>query len=388
MTRAQASPQLDEALRKRLTEQVMQQMEHPDMPDEALRRLILRTVASAFSGSMISFQERQALATGLYHAMRGLDLLQPLMDDPTVTEIMVNGPDAVFYERNGLLQPSDLHFDSVRHLSGVITNFFGRANRLIHEKQPLADMRLPDGSRVHAALPPAAPDGPVLTIRKFTGLRPDMPTLIEQDFLSPAAALYLKEAVLGRQTLFICGGTGTGKTTFLNILSGYIPACERVITIEDAAELSLQDLPNLVRLEARLPGPDGGGEITLASLIRASLRMRPDRIIVGEVRGAEAFDMLQAMNTGHPGSLCTGHANSCPDMLARLALMVLMAAQLPWDAIRTLIASAVHIMIHLQRVPGGRRQISQICSVDHLGEGQVRLQPVFCRTPEGVLIHA
>ena len=377
---------LEATARQKLADLVMRQIgDRADIDDETLRRLIILTVAKEYTGSKLGFQDRQDIAVHLFHAMRGLDLLQPLMDDPAITEIMVNGPDHVFYEKEGRLFASDLRFEDVRHLTGVITNFFGRANRIIHEKNPLADMRLPDGSRVHAALPPSAPDGPVLTIRKFAGLQPDMPTLIAGDFLSQSAADFLVEAVQTKRTLFICGGTGTGKTTFLNILSNFIPAGERVITIEDAAELSLQGLSNLVRLEARQAGPDGSGEITLADLIRASLRMRPDRIIVGEVRGREAFDMLQAMNTGHPGSLCTGHANSCQDMLARLSLMVLMAVQLPWEAIRGLIGSALNLMIHLHRTLSGKREISEICSVCSQEDGSVLLQPVFIRIKGGDL---
>jgi pilus assembly protein CpaF len=382
-------PCIDEQNRHKLTEQVLQQINgQADVSDAALRRIILLTVAREYSGSKLSFQDRKVIADSLFDAMRGLDLLQPLVDDPTVTEIMVNGPGHIFYEQSGRLFRADLHFDNVRHLTGVITNFFGRANRLIHEKQPLADMRLDDGSRVHAALPPAAPDGPVLTIRKFAGLRPDMESLIDCDFLTLQAAELLVDAVKNHKTVFLCGGTGTGKTTFLNILSGFIPATERVITIEDAAELSLQGLPNLVRLEVRLPGPDGSGEITLADLIRSSLRMRPDRIIVGEVRGREAFDMLQAMNTGHPGSLCTGHANSCQDMLDRLALMVLMAVQLPWEAIRALIASALDYVVHLQRDGTGKRAIREICAVEGIDHDRIRLLPLFRRDQKGALIHA
>lgn len=381
-------PILDGPTRQKLAEKVMrQQNSQTNLSDQALKRLILLVVAEEFSGSQYTFQERQAIAASLFHSMRGLDLLQPMMEDPTITEIMVNGPDKIFFERDGRLYESGLHFDDVQHLTGVITNFFGRANRLIHEKKPLADMRLSDGSRVHAALPPAAPDGPVLTIRKFTGIRPDMDALIQEDFISRPAASYLIDAVQKRKTIFICGGTGSGKTTFLNVLSGYIPDTERVITIEDTAELSLQGLPNLVRLEARLPGPDGTGEIGLGDLIRASLRMRPDRLIVGEVRGQEAFDMLQAMNTGHPGSLCTGHANSCQDMLDRLALMTLMAVQLPWAVIRGLMASALDLIVHLQRNRDGRRMVHEICSVSAVHEGQIKLNTLFSRNNKGALVY-
>jgi pilus assembly protein CpaF len=308
--------QLDYPMRQRLIHQIVNRtgkaLEHND---ESVRRAILVVVAEEFSGSRLTVQERKRVVDQLFHAMRGLDVLQPLMDNPQITEIMVNGPEKIFVEINGCLEPVDIKFHDREHLAGVITNFFGCANRLIHEKKPLADMRLANGARVHAALPPAAPDGPVLTIRKFTGIRPDMAALIDSDFISEEAAEDLIRAVRERKSIFICGGTGSGKTTLLNILSGFIPPQERVVTIEDAAELNLQGLDNLVRLEARQPGPDGDGAIDLTDLVRASLRLRPDRIIVGEVRGREAYDMLQAMNTGHPGSLCTGHGNSCQDMI-------------------------------------------------------------------------
>jgi pilus assembly protein CpaF len=376
----------DPIIRQRLLERILAQSScKPDADDDHIRRLIFTAITEELAGSRLTLQDRQELATNIFHSLRGLDLLQPLLDDPAITEIMVNGPKRIFFEKGGRIESSSLCFDNARHLTGVITNFFGRANRQIHEKTPLADMRLPDGARAHAALPPAAPDGPVLTIRKFTGLRPDMQALIECGFVSDAAAGFLIQAVRRRCSIFICGGTGTGKTTFLNILSGFIPSEERVITIEDSAELALQSLPNLIRLEARLPGPDGEGEISLADLIRAALRMRPDRIIVGEVRGSEAFDMLQAMNTGHPGSLCTGHGNSCEDMLDRLTLMVMMAIQLPWDTIRGLISSALSIMVHLRRTVDGQRQIHEICRIEGFSSGQINLKPVFQRTEDNEL---
>jgi pilus assembly protein CpaF len=373
-------------VRQKLIDRVLSQTgNQSDIDDESIKKLILLAVAEELSGSRLTFQERQSAALSLFHALRGLDLLQPLLDDPTITEIMVNGPAQIFFEKSGKICASPLHFNDAGHLAGVITNFFGRANRQIHEKSPLADIRLPDGSRAHAVLPPVAPDGPVLTIRKFSGLRPDMTALLECGFISERAAEYLIQSVCGKESIFICGGTGTGKTTFLNILSKYIPEQERVITIEDSAELALQNMPNLVRLEARLPGPDGEGEISLGALIRAALRMRPDRIIVGEVRGVEAFDMLQAMNTGHPGSLSTGHGNSCQDMLDRLALMVLMAINLPWDAIRRLITSALGIIVHLRRTPDGRREIHEISRIKGFESDQICLQPVFFRTEGGHL---
>jgi pilus assembly protein CpaF len=378
---------LDPDTRQRMLNRILCSFGENTHDDDSLRRLIFLTVAEEYAGSRLTFQERKEIAGQLFNAMRGLDILQPLMDDPLITEIMVNGPDTIFFEKDGNIQPSVLRFNDTCHLSGVITNFFGRANRMIHEKKPLADMRLPSGARVHAALPPAAPDGPVLTIRKFAGLRPDMDALIDDGFITVEAADFLKDAVRNKRTLFICGGTGTGKTTFLNILSGYIPSAERIVTIEDSAELSLQGLPNLVRLEARPPGPDGDGEIGLNDLIRASLRMRPDRIVVGEVRGREAFDMLQAMNTGHPGSLSTGHGNSCQDMLARLSLMVLMAVQLPLDAIRGLISSALDIVVHLSRTSSGKRQVSEICQIIAGGTDQFILSVQYRRSKGGELLH-
>lgn len=379
---------LDSGMRQRLINQILYKIgDKINESDDSIRRLILMIVAEEYAGSQLTFQERKEIAAQLFNATRGLDILQPLMDDPQVTDIMVNGPKEVFFEKHGRISLSDIHFNDSHHLTGVITNYFGRANRLIHEKNPLADMRLPDGSRVHAALSPTAPDGPVLTIRKFTGIRPDMNALINDGFLTADAADYLINGVRNKLTIFICGGTGCGKTTFLNILSEYISSDERVITIEDAAELRLQGVPNLVRLETRQSGPDGDGEVSLGDLIRASLRMNPDRIVVGEVRGREAFDMLQAMNTGHPGSLSTGHGNSCQDMLDRLSLMVLMSVQLPWEAIRGLISSALDIIVHLNRTSNGKRQISEICQVMTGGGDKFHLVPRFRRSEGGDLLN-
>mgnify|MGYP001218428869 CR=1 FL=1 len=379
-------PILNKLSRQKLTDEVLQALDGQEsVPDDTLMRCIVLAVTRHTSGTRYTLKERQSLARSLFNAMRGLDLLQPLIDHTEITEIMVNGPDQIFFEQKGQLFLSGLHFDNEQHLTGVITNFFGRANRLIHESKPLADMRLSDGSRVHAALPPVAPDGPILTIRKFTGFEPTLSSLIEQDFITQEASEYLAEAIVNKLNLFICGGTGSGKTTFLNILAQLIPQSERVITIEDAAELNLHCLQNWVRLEARQPGPDGQGAVTLSHLIRSSLRMRPDRIIVGEVRGPEAFDMLQAMNTGHPGSLSTGHANSCSDMLNRLALMVLMGIQLPWDAIHSLIASSIDIMIHLHRNKKGGREIQEIAAIRPCDSGSFSISPLFVRSSGGIL---
>ena len=348
-----------------------------NVDDDAFRQIIADVISSETRSMKMPLDEKRELALGIFNSMRRLDILQPMMDDPDITEIMVNGPSHIFYEKNGKLYPSRLTFKDAAALEGVITNFFSRANRPLNESSPVADLRLPDGSRANAVLPPVAPDGPIFTIRKFTGVRPDIDTMIAQGFLTDAAADYLREAVRSRQTIFLCGGTGSGKTTFLNTLSSFIPKEERVVTIEDSAELSLQGLKNLVRLEARLPGPDGLGEITIGHLIRTALRMRPSRIIVGEVRGGEAADMLQALHTGHPGSLCTGHANSCIEMLSRLATMVLAGSSLPYDAVIRQIEMGVDILIHITRTSDGRRRIDEICRVGPLRDNDFTVIPIF-----------
>lgn len=368
----------DYTTRQRLIDRVLQLQDIRPEPDDdkKLRKLILNVVLDHYSGSRLGVLDMQAIVDRLFHAMRGLDVLQPLMDDPAVTEIMVNGPYQVFVEISGRISPSPLQFDHAEHLAGMISRYFGQANRLINEKEPIASLRLADGCRVHAVLPPIAPEGPVLSIRKFTGIRPELPELVLAGFLSQAEADYLAAAVKTRQNLFISGGTGTGKTTFLNALSECIPRQERVITIEDSAELDLKDLPNRVRLESRQPGPDQKGEISLGALIQSALRMRPDRILVGEVRGAEVFAMLQAMNTGHPGSMSTGHANSAQEMLERLGLMVLMEIHLPWDAIVRLVSSALQLIVHLDRTPEGIRRVCQICRVKAGSGSGFELEPV------------
>ena len=258
----------------------------------------------------------------------------------------------------------------------MIMRFFAKENRNICESEPIADIRLENGSRANAVLYPVAPDGPILTIRKFTGIRPDMDALLKCHFLSQKEADYLIHAIKSKMNIFISGGTGTGKTTFLNILSGFIPASERIITIEDSSELNLQNTPDLVRLEAKPPSPDGSGEITISNLIRCALRMRPDRILVGEVRGKEAVDMLWAMNTGHLGSLCTGHSNSAHDMLSRLCMMVRQDSSLPVPVINALIASAVQIIVHLKRLPDGGRCIDKIIRIHGFSEGEFQIEDI------------
>ncbi|NLC39318.1 MAG: CpaF family protein [Clostridiaceae bacterium] len=340
-----------------------------------LKQIIINEVRRRSRGAKLSLQEQSEMVDLIFNAMTGLDVLQPYFEDPDITEIMVNRPDEIYIERRGQMQQMDLFFDSREHLANVITRFFGRANKVIHERSPIADMRLPDGSRVHAVLPPAAPDGPILSIRRFTGILPHMSAMVANGTLTQGEADYLQKAVADRQSIFISGGTGSGKTTMLNALAAYIPPNERIVTIEDAAELELSGKHNLVRLEARKAGFDESGSITLTDLIRSSLRLRPDRIIVGEVRGKETYDMIQAMQTGHPGSMSTGHGNSAIDMLDRLSLFLMTASDLPWEASRRMVASALDLMVHLRRDSSGQRKIEEIIAISGYDNGNFILEP-------------
>ncbi|HOO61032.1 MAG TPA: ATPase, T2SS/T4P/T4SS family [Bacillota bacterium] len=364
-----------------LTTSVMQTMhEYDELTDSAFREMIAEVIRKNPTTKTLSLDQKRSIATKLFNRMRRLDILQPLMDDPGITEIMVNGPKKVFYEREGQLFSSDLQFEDEATLTQLMLHFFSGANRPLNEASPISDLRLPDGSRANAVLAPIAPDGPIFTIRKFTGVRPDMKTLISTGFICEEAALYLEKAVIHKKTIFLCGGTGSGKTTFLNTLSGFIPKNERVVTIEDSAELSLQGITNLVRLEARLPGPDGQGGIHIGQLIRTALRMRPDRIVVGEVRGSEAADMLHALHTGHPGSLCTGHANSCMEMLERLSTMVLEGSHLPFDAVIRQINMGVDILVHITRGNDGKRFVDEIVRMLPLEDNHFRIETIYsCR---------
>ena len=353
-----------------------------ELTDLQLKQLLTRLIAESKNMSRLGLAERRRLVNELFNTMRGLDLLEPLIRDDSITEIMVNGYDQIFIERQGKIQKSRVCFDDVGHLTYVITRFFGKANRLINEQNPINGMRLHDGSRVHAVLPPSAPEGPIMSIRRFTGIRPRMDSLLQQNTLSQEAADALIEMVKERRNIFVSGGTGTGKTTFLNALSAFIDPGERIITVEDALELDLQGIDNLVRLEAREAGPDGQGAISLDDLIKSSLRLRPDRILVGEIRGAEAFEMIQAMSTGHPGSMSTGHGNNSLEMLDRICLMILMSSALPWEAIRRLVASALDINIHLTRLANGRRVVEEIVEIQGYENQQFQLKPIFKRKGE------
>jgi len=346
------------------------------LEDEELLAMIDAAVAGEAERSYLPLKSRLRLKKELFDSFRRLDILQELVDDPDITEIMVNGKDHIFIEKEGRLSRWDKAFDSAEQLEDLIQQIVSRVNRTVNLSSPIADARLEDGSRVHVVLAPVAVDGPVLTIRKF----PEpvtMDKLIRLGSISREAAVFLRTAVRAGYNIFVSGGTGSGKTTFLNALSEFIPEDERVITIEDSAELQIRHVPNLVRLETRVENRDGSREISMRDLIRASLRMRPDRILVGEVRGAEALEMLQAMNTGHDGSVSTGHGNSPRDMVTRLETMVLMAADLPLAAVRNQIASALELMVHLGRMRDKSRKVLEIAEVIGCENGEVRLEPLF-----------
>ena len=346
------------------------------LEDEELQEMIDAAVAGEAERSYLPLKSRLRLKKELFDSFRRLDILQELVDDPDITEIMVNGKDHIFIEKKGRLSRWDKAFDSAEQLEDLIQQIVSRVNRTVNLSSPIADARLEDGSRVHVVLAPVAVDGPVLTIRKF----PEpvtMDKLIRLGSISREAAVFLRTAVRAGYNIFVSGGTGSGKTTFLNALSEFIPEDERVITIEDSAELQIRHVPNLVRLETRVENRDGSREISMRDLIRASLRMRPDRILVGEVRGAEALEMLQAMNTGHDGSVSTGHGHSPRDMVTRLETMVLMAADLPLAAVRNQIASALELMVHLGRMRDKSRKVLEIAEVIGCENGEVRLEPLF-----------
>jgi len=325
----------------------------------------------------LPLSEKYRLKEEIFHGIRGLDILEELMSDDTVTEIMINGHEHIFYEKHGKLYLWEKRFSSEERLRDVIQKMAAEANRVVNEASPIADTRLSDGSRVNIVLPPASLDGPAVTIRKFSKVPYTMERLVELGALAEEAREYLEQAVKQKKNIFISGGTGSGKTTFLNALSAYIPETERVITIEDAAELQIRSVLNLVRLEVRKANTEGCSAVSVRDLIKTALRMRPSRIIVGEVRGSEALDMLQAMNTGHEGSLSTGHANSAEDMLSRLETMVLQGSDIPLYAVRKQIASAIDVFVQLCRRGDGSRGVVQICETEGMTEGEIRLHTVF-----------
>ena len=348
-----------------------------EMSDEEVRFLIEEEVRSYTKENAISIEERVTLEQGLFNSLRKMDVLQELLDRTDITEIMVNGPNHIFYEKAGELVEWDKHFSSKEKLEDVIQQMVGTNNRMVNESTPIVDTRLKDGSRVNIVLSPISIDGAAVSIRKFPEKPFQMEDLIEKESITQEAAEFLRKMVEAKYNIFVSGGTGSGKTTFLNVLSGYIPKKERILTIEDSAELQIQGNPNLVRLETRNANLEGVDPITIRDLIKTALRMRPDRIVVGECRGAEALDVLQAMNTGHDGSLSTGHANSCKDMLSRLETMVLMGMDLPLPAIRSQIASGVDLLVHLGRLRDHSRKVLMIAEIEGMKEGEVCIHPLY-----------
>ncbi len=364
-----------------------------DLTDAEIYSMIDDIIEESDPRKRMRLPDRWDMRRELFNSVRRLDLLQDLIDDDSITEIMVNGISSIYIERAGRLSRYPEHFTSREKLQDVIQRIVALSNRVANEAVPIVDARLENGARVNIVMNPVAVDGPVITIRRFPDSPISMKQLIEWGSVSEEAAGYLKKLVQAGYNIFISGGTGSGKTTFLNALSNYIPKDERIITIEDNAELQIQGVRNLVRLEARRPNAEGDGEITIRDLIKSSLRMRPDRIIVGEVRGAETIDMLQSLNTGHDGSLSTGHGNSPEDMLSRLETMVLMGLSIPIPAIRRQIASGIDIMVHLSRMRDKSRKVLEIREIDNydIPSGEILTHKLFEYyetgiTPDGKLI--
>ncbi|EOS70038.1 hypothetical protein C818_02010 [Lachnospiraceae bacterium MD308] len=348
-----------------------------EVEDEELTKIIHQVLKEAGEREYISLSEKTALGKELFNAFRKLDLLQEFLEDDNITEIMINGTQNIFYEKEGKLYQSEKRFLSKEKLEDVIQQIAAGSNRLVNEASPIVDARLADGSRVNVILAPVALNGPVVTIRKFPKEAVTMRQLITWNSISKEVAKILSVFVAAGYNIFISGGTGSGKTTFLNALSQFIPKDERIITIEDNAELRILDVANLVSLEARNANAEGSGEVTIRDLIKSALRMRPTRIIVGEVRSAEAIDMLQALNTGHDGSLSTGHANSPTDMLSRLETMVLMGMEIPLPAIRKQIASGIDLIVHLGRLRDKSRKVLEVTEIIDYRDGEILLQPIY-----------
>lgn len=348
-----------------------------DLEDEEIWDIISRAASEEVKQKSISLRDRIELEKRVFDSLKRLDVLQELIDDTEVTEIMVNGPDCIFYEKNGCIQQYDGRFSSEEKMQDIIQQIVGRHNRVVNQSSPIVDTRLVDGSRVNIVLFPISLGGSAISIRKFPKEPYNMEKLIAIGSVSKEVSEMLKLLVKAKYSIFISGGTGSGKTTFLNALSQYIPEDERIITIEDSAELQLLGAKNIVRMETRNANVEGVMPITIRDLIRTALRMRPDRIIVGECRGAETLDMLSAMNTGHDGSLSTGHANSCRDMLSRMETMVLMGQELPLGAIRSQIASGINIIIQLGRLRDKSRRVLEIAELDGIVDGEIVLNTLY-----------
>lgn len=366
--------ELCEELKKQILERVDLSRE---VSDEEIQELIDEVVLSCGKERHLSLNERCRIKRELFYALRKMDVLQELLEEKSVTEIMVNGTDGIFLEKNGKLSRWEKSFSSKERILDIIQQITGACNRVVNESSPIVDARLDNGDRVHVVLPPVAVNGPIITIRRFPEEPVTMQKLLELESLSEEEAEFLKKAVQAGYSILVAGGTGSGKTTFLNILAGHIPQDERVIVIEDTAELQIRNVPNLVRLETRDGGAEDCREISMRDLIKAALRMRPTRLIIGEVRGAEAFELLTCLNTGHDGSLSTCHANSTADTVTRLETMVLMGMELPLQAIRRQIASGVDLIVYLGRLRDKSRRLLEITEVTGMEGEQVELNPLF-----------
>ncbi|MCR5722085.1 MAG: CpaF family protein [Lachnospiraceae bacterium] len=365
-------------IKNRICNMVLQKIDFSDeLSEEEVLKCVDDIITSLPERESMSLEEILSLRKEVYNSIKRYDVIQEYLDDETVSEIMINGAEAIFVERGGTLFKTDKVFSSKEKLEDVIQQMVGACNRRVNEAYPIADARLSTGERINVVLAPVAINGPIVTIRRFPKSPITMDRLIELGALGEDAAFLLRRLVRARYNIFISGGTGTGKTTFLNALSMYIPSDERIITIEDSAELQLIGAGNLVRLETRNKNTEGCSPIEIRDLIKSALRMRPDRVIVGEVRGAEAVDMLQAMNTGHDGSLSTGHANSPADMISRLETMVLCGMDIPLYAVRSQIAGGIDIMIHLTRLRDKRRVVSEITEVEGIKDGEVKLNCLY-----------
>ena len=369
-----------------LYEQVMLRMDMTkETGEEELQEIIRCVIDEEGRKEFLSLGEKIKISRELFNAFRRLDILQDLIEDDEITEIMVNGTENIFYEKKGKLYQTDRHFLSEERLNDVIQQIAGEANRYVNEASPIVDARLKDGSRVNVVLQPVAVNGPVMTIRKFPSDAVTMRQLIYMESLTKETAAFLENLVRSKYNIFVSGGTGAGKTTFLNAMSDFIPKDERIITIEDNAELQIQGVANLVRLEARGPNMEGEGAVTIRELIRSALRMRPDRIIVGEVRGEETVDMISsAMLNGHSGSMSTGHANNPSDMLYRLETMMMMGIDLPLQAIQRQIASALDIIIHLSRLRDKSRRVMQIEEILGYSDGRIQTKTLYEFREEGM----
>lgn len=367
-----------------IQEVILQKLDiNSSISDQTILSLIEESVLRFAHTVYLSMDEKKEVIQRTFYAIRKLDVLQEILEDQEITEIMVNGPDQIFIEKQGRLEPYPKKFLSKEKLEDVIQQIVGKVNRTVNESSPIVDVRLQDGSRVNVVLPPVAINGPIVTIRKFPADPITMEYLVSIQSITMQAAKFLKKLVQAKYNIFISGGTGSGKTTFLNALSAYIPKEERIITIEDSAELQIQNIPNLVRLEVRNANLEGKNEVTIRDLIRSALRMRPDRIILGEVRDAAAYDLLSVMNTGHDGSLSTGHANSPNDMLKRLEALVLTAVDIPLLAVRSQIASAIDIVVQLGRLRDRSRKVLEIDEMIGMDGTEIIMRPLYCFKEQG-----